>query len=86
MRLRVEEFWAFDVQQESPCLCILCHDAHSELHKLLQDLVIGNGDPGFPSLRCQEYYRKEDNFILTQNSAKKLKFLRRTANLLVNIL
>jgi hypothetical protein len=60
MRRCVEEFQDFDVQQESPLVSLPPHGAHSELIKLSQDFVTGNGVLG-ASFHSQEYYRREEN-------------------------
>jgi len=60
MRRCVEEFQVFDVQKESPRVCLPRHGAHSELVKLPQDFVTGNGVPGASS-QSQEYYKREEN-------------------------
>jgi len=60
MRRCVEEFQVFDVQKESPCVCMSRHGAHSEFVKLSQDFVTGNGVLGASS-HSQEYYKREEN-------------------------
>jgi hypothetical protein len=60
MRRCVEEFQDFDVQQESPLVSIPPHGALSELVKLLQDFVTGNGVPD-ASFHSQEYHRRKEN-------------------------
>jgi hypothetical protein len=60
MRRCVAEFQVFDVQQESPRVCIPRHGVRSELVKLSQDFVTGIGVPGASS-HSQEYYRREEN-------------------------
>jgi len=72
MQRCVEEFQVFDVQEESSRVCIPRHVVRSELVKLSQDFVIGNGVPGASS-HSQEYYRWEKN---PQNSAKYKIFIK----------